>query len=100
MCYHDWHTNREDRMFKRIKDYIDNKGLCFTMRSKSKKITVSVCNELDAARIKTPYTDELVWMNDILPALSAAYRDALDAKDQKIADELHDIRHTISEVYA
>jgi len=70
------------------------------MRSKSKKITVSICNDLDAARIKTPYTDELVWMNDILSGLSTAYRAAQDAEDQKVADELHDIRHTISKVYA
>jgi hypothetical protein len=69
------------------------------MRSQSKKITVSVCNELDAVRIKTPYSDELVVMAELLPALSEAYRAAQDAEDQKVADEIHGIRHTLSKVF-
>jgi hypothetical protein len=70
------------------------------MQSKSKKVLVSICSDLNAARIDTPYTNQLVDMDDIVSALSQAYSDAQDAKDEKAMEEIHNIRHTISKVYA
>jgi hypothetical protein len=88
-------------MFKRIKNYVQNKGLCFSMQSRSKKVTVSVCSDLDAARIETPYSDELVsGMDAIIPAISRAYIAAQDAKDETVMEELHGVRHTIAKAYA
>ena len=68
------------------------------MSSKSKRVTVSVCSDLDAARIETEYGDYLVdGVDNIVASLSEAYRDAQDAGDEKTMNELHSIRQTISE---
>jgi hypothetical protein len=88
-------------MFKRFRNYVRNKGLCFSMESRSKKVFVSVCSDLDAARIESPYSNELVsGMDAIVPALSRAYIAAQDAKDETVMEELHNVRQTIAKVYA
>ena len=87
-------------MFKRVTDYIKNKGLCFATRSKSGEVTISICDTLNAVRIVTPYTNELVdGLDNLLPALSNAYKAAKDASDEKVTDEIHSIRQTISKAY-
>lgn len=87
-------------MFKRLSNYIRNKGLCFSMRSKSGKVIISICDELDAVRIVTPHSNELIdGLDELLPALSRAYRAAQDASDEKVTEEIHGIRHTLSKVY-
>jgi len=87
-------------MFKRITNYIKNKGLCFAMRSRSGKVTISICDTLDAVRIVTPHSNELIdGLDELMPALSRAYKAAQDASDEKVADEIHGIRHTLSKVY-
>ena len=88
-------------MFKRLTKYIKNKGLCFSMVSKSSKVTVSVCSDLNAARIETPYSNILAdGMDAIVPALTKAYKAAQDAKDEVVMEEVHNVRQTISKVYA
>jgi hypothetical protein len=86
-------------MFKKLRNYINNKGLCFSMQSKTKKVTVSICSDLDAARIETPYSNQLVEMNDIIQGLGQAYTIAQDAKDDKVMQEVHSVRQAISKVY-
>lgn len=87
-------------MFKRVRDYIRNKGLCFTYRDASGEITVSVCNDLNASRIKTPYTNELIdGLDEIVPALARAYTAAKEAGDEKVMDEVHSLRGAISKAY-
>lgn len=87
-------------MFKRVRDYIRNKGLCFTYRALAGEITVSVCNDLNASRIKTPYSDELVdGLDEIVPALARAYKAAKDAGDEKVMDEVHNLRGAIAKAY-
>ena len=70
------------------------------MQSRSERVTVSICSDLDAARIETPHSNQLVEMNDIIKALSQAYTIAQDAKDEKAMEEIHSVRHAISKVYA
>jgi len=87
-------------MFKRLSNYIKNKGLCFSMQSKGKRVTVSICSDLDAARIKTPYTNKLVEMDDIISALSEAYTAARRESDSEIMEEIHSVRQVIQKAYA
>ena len=70
------------------------------MASKSSKVTVSVCSDLNAARIETPYSNILAdGMDAIVPALTKAYKAAQDAKDEVVMEEVHNVRQTISKVY-
>ena len=87
-------------MFNRIRDYIKNKGLCYTAASKSGKVELSVCADLNAARVATPYSNTLVDLDDLPSALTEAYRAAEDASDDRVAEEVHSIRHAIAGVYA
>ena len=86
-------------MFNRIRDYIKNKGLCYTAASKSGKVELSICADLNAARVETPYTNTLVDLDDVISALTEAYKDAQDAADDRVAEEVHSIRQTIAKVY-
>ncbi|MCX6010029.1 MAG: hypothetical protein NTW48_08395, partial [Chloroflexi bacterium] len=94
-------SQRKVFMFRRFAKYIKNKGLCFSMESRSKKVVVSICSDLNAARIETPYTNILAdGMDEIVPALTEAYKAAQDAKDEVAMEEIHNVRQTISKVYA
>lgn len=87
-------------MFKRLSNYIKNKGLCFSMQSKGKRVTISICSDLDAARVQTPYTNKLVDMNDIIPTLSEAYTAARRESDSEVMEEIHSVRQVIQKAYA
>ena len=87
-------------MFNRIRNYIKNKGLCYTAASKSGKVELSICSDLNAARVTTPYSNSVVDLDDVVSALTEAYRAAQDASDDRVAEEVHSIRHTIVGVYA
>jgi hypothetical protein len=87
-------------MFKRLSNYIKNKGLCFSMQSKNKRVTISICSDLDAARIETPYTNKLVEMDNIIPALSEAYTAARRESDSEVMEEIHSVRQVIQKAYA
>ena len=39
-------------------------------------------------------------MDEIVPALTEAYKAAQDAKDEVAMEEIHNVRQTISKVYA
>ena len=91
-------------MFKRFRSYIRNKGLCFTFASKSKKVTVSICADIGAARIKTPFSDDLINIADddygtnLIPALVNAYKLAEENKDEDVMNEIHSIRQVLAAV--
>lgn len=70
------------------------------MQSKGKQVTISICSDLDAARIETPYTNELVEMQDIISVLGRAYTTAQDNKDEKTMEEIHNVRQIIAKAYA
>jgi len=70
------------------------------MESKNKKVVVSICSDLNAARIQTPYTNELVETNDLIHALGRAYSTAQDEKDEKAMQDIHNVRQTITKAHA
>ena len=83
-------------MFKKLCEYRNNKKLCFSFASKSKKIVVSVCDDLDAIRIQTPYSNDLIGNDeDIAPYFSNAYKLAQDAGDEDAMEQIHAIRQII-----
>ena len=69
------------------------------MQSKGKRVTISICSDLDAARIETPYTNELVDMDNIIPALSEAYTAARRESDSEVMEEIHSVRQVIQKAY-
>lgn len=86
-------------MFKRFINYIKNRGLCYTAVSKSKKVTLTVCADIDAARIETPHGDYLVnGLENIISSLSEAYNGAKDNNDEIAMQEIHGIRQDISRI--
>ena len=70
------------------------------MQSKGERVTISICSDLDAARVKTPYTNKLVEMDDIIPALSEAYTAARNESDSEVMEEIHSVRQVIAKAYA
>ena len=69
------------------------------MQSKGKRVTISICSDLDAARIETPYTNKLVDMDNIISALSEAYTAARRESDSKVMEEIHSVRQVIQKAY-
>jgi len=70
------------------------------MQSKGKRVTISICSDLDAARIETPYINKLVDMDNIIPALSEAYTVARRESDSEVMEEIHSVRQVIQKAYA
>ena len=83
-------------MFRRFINYIKNRGLCFSAVSKSNKVVLSMCSDINAARIVTPYGDELIdGIENIVEALTKAYKGAQDKGDEVVMAEIHSIKHEI-----
>lgn len=92
------HQQRKAFMFRRFRRYVSNKGLCFTASSKSNRVRISICADLDAARLETPYYDALIdGVNQMIPALSKAYLFAQEAGDETVMEEVHSIRKQLME---
>lgn len=70
------------------------------MQSKGKRVTISICSDLDAARVQTPYTNKLVEMDDIISTLSEAYTAARRESDSEVMEEIHSVRQVIQKAYA
>jgi len=74
---------------------------CYTMRSSKSDIYITICGDIGAARLTTPQMSEMVEVtNDdfdttLSPVFAKAYKMAVDANDQAVADEIHAIRHLI-----
>ena len=75
---------------------------CYTFRSRKHEVYITICSEIGAARLITPHTNQIVdatedgdYQSALSPAFAEAYRLAVDAGDQKIADEIHAVRQII-----
>jgi hypothetical protein len=85
---------------KSLKSRLNDKA-CYSFRSKSGDALLSICGDLGAARFTTKYTSVLVDATDgdfgtaLSPAFAEAYRKANDAGDEKLAAEIHALRHII-----
>lgn len=74
---------------------------CYTIKSRKNEIYLVICGDIGAARITTPHMSEMVevteedYKSNLTPIFTKAYKLAVDAGDQNVADEVHAIRQVI-----
>ena len=74
---------------------------CYTFKSSSSEIYISICSEIKGARITTPQMSKIFDVEDgdfktaLIPAFAEAYRMAADASDEKLGADIVALRQLI-----